>query len=444
MRPLAAALISGILTVAPFVVFGDPSNKQEYFMQFSALVLGGCVVVFNFWRAVELTFPAQSLKSIETALTPTGTAAEARNKRSTKHKVDKLVQHAVELSKSKGKEEEIKHSRSTFALIQFFSKKGDRTEQVGGFLWTWRQIRSQELFSVEGIRFSGRLLVANLTQGLLAIFVILSGLTLTLRASQSFDEAFESYDSNIFQLFDTTASDFLATDLTSTINSMVSNFAARMIDADCPSPDGSLPSCDVVSNITECLVNGSDYLCTLVTYTSETPNDPVVVMRLLQGSGWNAERAGLLTEEAVAEAVSDSISSLYPTERYMVTLPLTIGTFVTFFCALFLFLGLIPSATSTILKLRSGVIATLRDPIFNETKTGRWLVALYLGKYVEKPKTRLLLVAVSPCLQNVFRKYLLGDTYILRGIWSAFWGRCLLFRLAGKTSIARERSCSQY
>lgn len=60
----------------------------------------------------------------------------------------------------------------------------------------------------------------------------------------------------------------------------------------------------------------------------------------------------------------------------MIVVPLYVGTFVAFITALTLAVIYIPSVTSTILKLRCGQIATLRNKDFNRYRCAPDQVAL--------------------------------------------------------------------
>lgn len=66
-------------------------------------------------------------------------------------------------------------------------------------------------------------------------------------------------------------------------------------------------------------------------------------------------------------------------EKYMVVVPLYIGTIVAFLVAISLAVIYIPSVTSTMLKLRCGVIPTLRNKDFNRYRCAQDQVALLTG-----------------------------------------------------------------
>ena len=93
----------------------------------------------------------------------------------------------------------------------------------------------------------------------------------------------------------------------------------------------------------------------------------------------------------VATAASDNLAyqfnRLYPDERYMVVLPIAIGSGVAAVAALAIALLFLPSVISTTLKLRTGIIPSVADPelreyyIYNVNK-GTYLFGAMFWGYV--------------------------------------------------------------
>lgn len=69
---------------------------------------------------------------------------------------------------------------------------------------------------------------------------------------------------------------------------------------------------------------------------------------------------------AMETSIDNSVESLYPSEDYMITVPISIGVFVAVFTSLFLAVSYLPSITSTTLQLRTGVIPTLAEQKLNQ------------------------------------------------------------------------------
>ena len=82
---------------------------------------------------------------------------------------------------------------------------------------------------------------------------------------------------------------------------------------------------------------------------------------LLEQAGLDVEAITDVTAANLESAARDTVESLQPTEVYMVVVPLAFSTITAFATALIISLAVIPSATSTILKYRSGVIDLMHE-----------------------------------------------------------------------------------
>lgn len=71
-----------------------------------------------------------------------------------------------------------------------------------------------------------------------------------------------------------------------------------------------------------------------------------------------------IVSNAARSNVVSQVNKLYPQERYMVVAPVVVGSIAAVIASFSLTMVLLPSITSTTLKLRSGVIPTLTDPSF--------------------------------------------------------------------------------
>ena len=69
---------------------------------------------------------------------------------------------------------------------------------------------------------------------------------------------------------------------------------------------------------------------------------------------------------AMETSIDNSVESLYPSEDYMITVPISIGVVVAVFTSLFLAVSYLPSITSTTLQLRTGVVPTLSEQKLNQ------------------------------------------------------------------------------
>lgn len=102
-------------------------------------------------------------------------------------------------------------------------------------------------------------------------------------------------------------------------------------------------------------------------------------MGLLQASGLDIESLIAVARTNLQSAAESSVDSLYPSEEWVVHTPVLIGTIVASLTALSLAVTYIPSVASTTLKLRSGVIPSLRDPEFNRYRVAADQVTIITG-----------------------------------------------------------------
>lgn len=100
----------------------------------------------------------------------------------------------------------------------------------------------------------------------------------------------------------------------------------------------------------------------------------------LQEAGFDVQGLEKVAYDSMYAAAEQTASNFYPSEKYMVTVPLTIATIVAFLSALALTTVYIPSVTSTTLQLRSGAIPTFRNPKFGLYRFGADLVTILLGE----------------------------------------------------------------
>ena len=282
-------------------------------------------------------------------------------------------------------------------------------------MWTYRLIRSRDLFRKEGVLFSGRLLAANIMQYAIIIYIILFFLGYV-------STAMENYENNYFIILvntgETAAKAFL-----SRLASVPGSLAAvtqKVIDlvysAVLPAIETfQLDSCEALfskANYTDLLdvCNGSadpsDFgldadavsnLCmspnslqTLQTFCSKSTG---FYSDMIQ----EANSFKLLLEMTATDkldgfndflqsfvssgfsAIKDIVTVVDPIEPWMVQLSFGLGGLVAFFMAIFLATLYVPSVTSTILRFRSGIIPSLRDPSFSYNYRTTYTVTYLTG-----------------------------------------------------------------
>lgn len=100
---------------------------------------------------------------------------------------------------------------------------------------------------------------------------------------------------------------------------------------------------------------------------------------LLISTTGSTDAALNVTPELLQEATDIAVDYLYPKEQYMISFPLVVGFVIAFVVAINLSLSFIPSVTSTILKLRCGVIPLNGNPLLIKYREAPEKVALLIG-----------------------------------------------------------------
>ena len=132
---------------------------------------------------------------------------------------------------------------------------------------------------------------------------------------------------------------------------------------------------------------------------------------LLQANGLDVDALVSRARGALQSTAESTVDSLYPVEEWMVSIPLMVGVIAAVIAAASLAITYIPSVTSTTLKLRTGVIPSLRDVECNQYQNSADQVTIITGS--------LVWGGLLPCLS-------FG--------WGARWWRCLLFLVASNRS----------
>jgi hypothetical protein len=118
---------------------------------------------------------------------------------------------------------------------------------------------------------------------------------------------------------------------------------------------------------------------TLICGLSNSTLDAFTQLALLNASGLDANKLINVTKDNLQQAIQSSADSIYPAEKYMVTVPVILGMAIAVCFSLSLAVGYLPSMTSTILKARCGAIKTLHDRNFNTYRNGQDYVAYLTG-----------------------------------------------------------------
>ncbi len=239
-----------------------------------------------------------------------------------------------------------------------------------------------------------------LRQAIITFFVLLGGIWLTLYAHSSWIPR-ASLDVQVVDRLESVLSTvadqskveeavdkMLAWTLDFLVNLLAMLENAGLLRLDCLLLSFSLTQlCEVSSNSTF-----SDFACNFFLDTENVcgalekiyrPREPLIFNIEERGSAFLEEKVEIFNTTAlrepfvqtVSKVASDTIISqvnnLYPRARYMVVVPCIIATVVAFITSVSLTLSLMPSITTTTLKLRSGEIPTFTSKSFQNY---RWYV----------------------------------------------------------------------
>jgi hypothetical protein len=295
-----------------------------------------------------------------------------------------MTKHALELAQDKDKEAVMETHFGQSLLA--FSKAGDKFEEAGGFIWTWKRIFSGEAFREEGLWLSARLLASNMAQFLVTIFVLIAGIQLCKRVGEQYDieaakrQAGEYLDLLFNRSVPPELVEGLAANYSLLLADYLGNIGYNEICAARNFTDISQAGCELVGSYFQCDPDtNNDYICTLLDYANESNTVGLLALGLLNGSGFDADYLVEVSQDALVAAAEASVDSIYPSEKYMVTVPCVIGCVVAFITAVSLAVTYIPSVTSTTLKLRSGVISTLKDRDFNRYRFATDQITILTG-----------------------------------------------------------------
>jgi len=391
--PLIGTAISALCVLVPFA-FGcstKNSNLQEI-LEVITFLFGSCASLLTLWHAIALLIPKTSKLwlSCKSAVVPQSARTESYLKKSAADKTNTMVSNALEVHRDK-KQEFVVSTHFGQALLNF-TEMAPKHVQVGGFCWTWKSIWNRSLFYHEGVLFSGRLLSANFIQLVISFFILIIGIGVILRAGKSFDAISREMKDIFGPIAPIVAFDVdqaLADAITDvTYSQFIYFLATNVTDLECPNKTEEVPSCNDVAEISQCISNDSTAFCTLLHYAnSEEVINATIQRQLLNASGLNVVAMSEAAFDNLILAVKGYFDFYFPTGKHMLIVPLAIGVGFAVLMAFFVTMVVLPSVSSTVMKLRSGVLP-----------------------FVHSPRARLLRIAPD-------------QTAVLRGVMT--WG-CLL------------------
>lgn len=404
-KPLVSCAFVLLLVFLPwFLVVEEENDREENSVLYLASVVFGLVTcLFCLARAAELYFTQYELDSFRSCFNKfdhpilRSTVSEERSvKQATARKLSQMTRNALKINKLKNPDSIINtHYGQALKSYETESRNPANTVTAGGFCWTWKKLLGKgDDFAKVGIWVPARMISSNLAQYVVAFYLLLGGIYLTNYLGDEYDIewAKRHFGAYVDRSIGYAANSDLVEEATSNVTAIFGQYlqsadaggvidlgcrnnglgAEEFLESHCANIDGSI-LCDQSSS-------DLNYLCPIVADPAgwESLNE-TSRLALMNASGVSANLISETIWTAAQEATSRSVDTLYPAEKYMVTVPMIVATVIAFISSLSLAITYIPSVTTTILKLRNGHIATLRNKDFNRYRCAPDQVALLTG-----------------------------------------------------------------
>ena len=305
------------------------------------------------------------------------------------YKVNRMVENAMEIHQSL--EQQLSRSTCFDQGLNAFSEHY-RTEKVGGFLWSWRQIHTRSLFQQEGVIYSARMLVANALQYVVVlVFMIVLVYAISVMARNNLDH--EKTKDSFLEAMGLALSTkpngetvkYFASQVALQIGGFIKDLSmANLLSVPCDSGmDSRL-----------------DALCSLVSADGSVDTDS---LNILEKAGLDSNRITDQLRNAMQESTDETIKGLYPTREYMVMVPFVVAMATASVVSLFGAASYFPAMATATLLLRSGNV----DTTLNQCRT-------------------LVRLSIRTVLFDFFER----TFNLLRHLVSAVWLSCVTSRLA--------------
>ena len=388
---VCSTVIIAALTLFFPIYFGIGDSRNQVYLRIVALVLGVLTALVRwlviFSRRYPRFFggnlmPGSSLKS------------EIKSKRASAFKLARMQTNAGKLYSDLKEDDVVK---TYFGMIlNNFAKLKPEYQPVGGLVYTWRGLRAGNLLGEEGIFYPSHIVFANVSQFLVCMFVLWLGIDSTIKARDGWippDKLEDEVTSQIEMLITTVADKALVEKAVGGIILRVVSYVAQLIylldsagalQLDCLALgtylDGFCQRFDKEEGIVVCNIftGAPEALCATLeplfrpessvlrsaSGASPSSNELIGVFNTTDLAG----SAAKLVSAALSDNVARQANKLYPRERYMVTLPIALGCIVAFVACIATALVYVPSFTSTVLKVRSGVIPIFKSEQYQDIR----------------------------------------------------------------------------
>ncbi len=375
-------------TLGPYLDETVFQSKGTSYLPVVSVILGFIVGAFHLFHMLTLVTPERWVENMPHVFQYLFTAgvvrAESHIKQSAAHKVSGMLDNALDLASDKDRDSVLETHFGQSLLA--YEKQGKTFVHSGGFAWTWKRIFNLSLFRDEGIWLSARLIASNAAQFIVSIFVLIAGIHICKRIEENYDieEARRQVGAYVDLLFNTSVADEITAGMVSEFSLIMREYLlVSGLNDTCEAGNFTdiSDACNFVSTYVSCESNEtSDALCTLLAYPdSQSFADGLTSLGLLDAAGFDASSLVNTSQAYLSAAAEASVNSLYPNQKYMVKAPAIIGTIAAFITAISLAVTYIPSVTSTTLKLRYGVIPSLKSPSFTRYRFAADQVTVLTG-----------------------------------------------------------------
>ncbi|VEU37742.1 unnamed protein product [Pseudo-nitzschia multistriata] len=326
--------------------------------------------------------------------------------------------------------------------LSAYSLHGTRYVKAGGLFWCWQKFRDQTIFEEEGMFYSARLIASNLSQWFVSFFVLVVGSNFFVATVNNWKSADARAERSSF------IGNYLAKRLDAKWNSTTQKEALALVHAVVKSVNATGAFCDDSSAIPDpseiCKLgirgdwtceeaNTTEALCSLLYNPALEDTNPDLYGALLKGSG--LEGAVSDFRNAVMASITSIGDSLLPVEQWMVVVPLIVGIIVAFITSIRCSLLYIPSVTTTMIQLRTGVIPALGNPDFDKCRlkpdnitllTGASFWGCFVSAILSGAVVAFLvfLFVWQETSYAAFRIIVLGVGFVIFMLIRALLGRC--------------------
>ncbi len=413
---IAFALLAGPIWLDGF---GPGTDPRYYFLRVAAFILGLVVLGLRLIRELHTKcFHSDALEK--------GTAViqESQLNRASTVKIKLMQQNAMKTFTPIQKDTSVIRQYYGQALSNY-TKHHDRVETIGSFSWFFKRYWNGDIYTKDGCWFSARFLASIFSTFILATFILFTGVFVTNYAYSNWIPP---------NLLEMQIMNRIEAVMIATANqSLVKNAVNRLVDRVIAFLLNTLSVFDIAGILRlDCFLLGSfltelcqrssnatlsDFACNLfidtenvcdaldqiyrpqqplfselenrtMDYFSETLEESFAFNVTLLRDPFVDVVSGVARDNLVSQ-----VNNLYPTDRYMVVIPCVVASIVAVVASYSLTAVVLPSITSTVLKLRCGAIPTMTDKSFTAYRYEMNTMTYIGGKFINHSSCKTHFVA---------------------------------------------------